>query len=76
MWQPVQTLEGGNKMTPPADGIDPEFYTLLCRSEELLATVKLLRNTEPVEWAEVRKLHDEITRTLDTMTAMVPPMTR
>jgi hypothetical protein len=76
MWQPVQTLQGDNKMTPPADGIDPEFYILLSRSEQLLATAKLMRENEPVDWAEVHRLHNEISQTLDTMTAMVTPISR
>ena len=59
-------------MTPP-DGIDPEFYTLLSRSEELLDTVKLTREIEPVDWNEVHRLHEELTQVIDKMTAMVLP---
>jgi hypothetical protein len=57
----------------PQDGINPEFYELLRRSEELLDTVKLKRVTEPVDWKELHRLHDELSQALDTMTAMVVP---
>ena len=59
-------------MTTP-DEIAPEFHTLLNRSEELLATVKLMRESEPVDWKEVHGLHAEISELGDQMTEMLPP---
>ena len=56
------------------DKIDPDFYKLLARSEELMATAKLKRETEPFDWKEVHRLNDEISETLDAMTAMLPPI--
>jgi hypothetical protein len=57
----------------PTEGITPKFYTLLSRSEELLATIKEKRATELVDWNEMRRLHDELSQTIDAMTAMVLP---
>ena len=53
--------------------VDPAFFILLSRSEELLAEVKQKRETEPVDWNEVHRLHNEITELGDQMQAMLPP---
>ena len=55
------------------DGVDPEFFKLLARSEELLLTVKLKRETEPVDWNEVHRIHNEIKQLGDRMHALLPP---
>ena len=51
--------------------IDPEFQVLLARSEELLASIKAKRETEPFDWREMSRLNDELSQLLDKMTAMV-----
>ena len=52
-------------------GIDPEFYSLLNRSEELLAIVKQKREARSVDWQELPSLHNEISTLADKMTEMV-----
>jgi len=61
-------------MTEPTPQVDPEFNELLTRSEEILASIKLKRQNEHVNWSELHDLNDELSHLLDKMTAMVVPM--
>ena len=60
-------------MTNPTPQVDPEFHELLARSEEILASIKLKRQSDNVNWLEMHDLNDELAKLLDRMTAMVMP---
>lgn len=57
-----------------SNGINPEFYILLNRSRELLATIEAKRETENINWQEIHQLHAEISQIADKMTEMLPEL--
>jgi hypothetical protein len=52
------------------DSNQPAFYTLLARAEEITTSLKLMRKVEHPDQQEMSDLHDELSATLEQMTAI------
>jgi hypothetical protein len=56
-----------------SDRVSPEFFKLFARSEQILTSFKLRRESGHFDWYEAHDLNDELNEILEKMTAMVVP---
>jgi hypothetical protein len=56
-----------------SEWVSPEFFKLFARSEQILTSFKLRRESGHFDWSESRDLNDELNQLLGEMTDMVIP---